>query len=102
MKKFRAIKDHTPGKVRYLTYYLEFPDGDTWCDQIKFVHPLSFELQRTRWYKHEPGIYRDLMAKGEGSFKDQNGVRHIIKVEEIERPRKWGSKHGGGAHKFMA
>lgn len=98
-KKTRSVPNHTPGKIRYFTYYLEFPDGETWRDQIPFIHPLDFELAQTRWKQHEPNVYRELTQKGETRFVDQNGVKHIIVIEEQARPKHWGTK--GGAHKFM-
>lgn len=98
-KKQRRVQNHTPGSVRYFTYHLEFPDGDIWRDQIPFVHPIDFELKQTRWPAYEPNIHRDLIAKGEARFTDQNGVKHIIIVEDVKRPKHWGTR--SGAHKFM-
>lgn len=93
-------KLHTPGRVRYFLYRLVFPDGEMWQDNIPFVHSLDFELKQTRWHKYEAGIYRDLLQKGEARFTDQNGVKHVIGIEDVPRERHWGSK--GGAHKFLA
>lgn len=99
-KRQKGVQDHVPGKVRYFTYKLIFSDGEIWQDQIAFVHPLSWELKQTRWHKHDPGVYRDLLVKGEARFTDQNGVKHVIGIEEVKRDRVWGGP--GGAHKFMA
>lgn len=93
--KLRAVKNHTPGKVRYFTYYLDFPDGDQWIDQVSFVHPLDFELKQTVFLKSPkmPGhIANDIIRVGESTWLDHNGLRHTIKVESMLRKRKWGVK----------
>jgi hypothetical protein len=96
-KKLKTVANHIPGTVRYFTYYLEFPDGERWQDQIPFVHALDFEIKNTNWPKHNPSVYRDIVTKGEARFTDQNGVKHIIVVEEKVRPRHWGK---GKASRF--
>lgn len=89
------VKEHTPGHLRYLTYWLIFPkDKDMWVDQICLVHPLQWELKRMRVVKDHPGIERDLLVKGEASFKDHNGVKHRLVIEEKKRPRLWGKNQG--------
>lgn len=86
------VKAHTPGRVRFITYYLIFPgDMDVWVDQTPFVHELSFQLKQTRW-RHEPNKLNELMKKGETTWKDNNGVTHRVVIEETERPRKWGTR----------
>lgn len=93
----RAFKQHTPGTIRYLTYYLEFPRGseekkradDTWCAQIPFVHDLQFWLKQTRW-KNDMVVTNDLIRKGETKWRDHNGVTHRIIIEDVKRPRRWG------------
>lgn len=88
-----AIKNHTPGRIRYFTYSLIFPkDKDVWVDQIAFVHPLTHELKRTTFGKN-PDIARKIMQNGEVHWKDHNGVTHRIVVEETVRPRNWGVKN---------
>jgi hypothetical protein len=88
------VKEHTPGTVRYFTHRLEFPDGDEWVDQVPFVHDLQFELKKTRWYKHDAGIYRDLLTKGQAKWTDHNGVKNWVIIETVQRPRVWGTKKG--------
>ena len=89
-KKHNRIHEHTPGKVRYFTYYLYFPkDKDEWCAQIPFIHDLKFQLQQTVW-RNDPNKCHDLITKGETSWKDHNGVRHRVVVEDVKRPKKWG------------
>lgn len=85
------IKQHTVGEVRYFTYYLQFPDGETWVDQSPFVGNLLDIIKSTRFFKI-PEAARNLTLKGEHSYKDHNGVNHFIKVEEEKRPRKWGTR----------
>lgn len=85
------IKQHTPGLVRYFTYYLSFPDGETWCDQSPFVHDLQFQLTQTA-FRNDPAKCRDLIQKGETTWKDHNGVKHTVKIEEQKRDKVWGTK----------
>jgi hypothetical protein len=89
--KPRTTKDHTPGKIRYFTYYLIFPHGDkdVWCAQIPFVHDLQFELKQTAW-RNDPNKCHDLLKKGETTWVDHNSVRHRIVIEDVKRPKKWG------------
>lgn len=95
-KKMRpqTTKEHTPGKVRYFTYYLIFPnDKDEWCAQVPFVHALDFQLKQTAW-RNDPSKCHDLLSKGETTWLDHNGVRHRVVVEDVIRPKKWGiNKH---------
>lgn len=86
-----GIKQHTPGTVRYFTYYLIFPDGETWCDQSPFVHDLQFQLRQTAW-RNDQGKCRDLLVKGETTWSDHNGVKHRVVVEDVKRERVWGSQ----------
>ena len=58
---------------------------------MPFVHDIQFEISNMRRLKHHPGLVRDLMQKGECSWKDQNGIRHRIVIEDHERPRVWGT-----------
>lgn len=96
MSRNRTVVSHTPGVVRYFTYYLEWPDGsERWQDQTPFVHDLQFELQNTR-FMQDPlipaHVASDLMRKGETSWVDGNGVRHIVVIERQKRARNWGVK----------
>lgn len=95
-----GIANHTPGKVRYFTYYLIFPKSlaqtighAQWMDQIPFVHDLQHELKKASFGKI-PGMARDILNKGECHWKDQNGVEHRVVVEEIQREKNWGVKKG--------
>ena len=54
------IKNHTLGEVRYLTYYLIFPDGETWVDQIHVVGPADTFLTLTV-FKDNIKILTDLL-----------------------------------------
>jgi hypothetical protein len=86
------VKNHTPGQIRYFTYYLIFPkDKDVWVDQVPFVHPLSYELKRTTFGKN-PEVARTIMKNGECHWKDHNGVTHRVVVEEEVRAKNWGVK----------
>lgn len=86
-----GIKEKTLGKVRYFTYYLIWPgEVDFWVDQTPFIHDLQFELKNTSFGK-DPAKARDLLTKGETKWKDHNGVTHRVVIEDVERPRKWGT-----------
>lgn len=90
-----GVKEHTPGQIRYFTYFLIFPkDKDVWVDSIPFVHPLDFELKRMPVILQRPELARDLLNKGEASFIDHNGVRHRIVIEDKPRKRRWGKNQG--------
>lgn len=75
--------------VRYWTYYLIFPDGTEWVDQMPFIHDMQFELKNS-CFDIEPHQKRDLLVKGETHWKDHNGVTHRVVIEGTERPRRWG------------
>lgn len=91
------VKEHTKGTVRYFTYYLIFPgDEDVWVDQSPFVNELQFELKNTRWRINSPDVYRDLLHRGEATWKDHNGVTHRVVIEAVQRPRRWGVKRKHG------
>lgn len=77
---------------RFFTYFVEFPDGETWVDQLPFIHDLQFELRNTRWWTHHPEVARDILVKGEGRWTDRNSVKHTVKVEDKKRPRIWGKR----------
>ena len=89
-----SVKHHTPGKVRFFTYWLEWPDGsEPWVDQTPFVHDLQFELKNTRFMKDPTlpaHVALDLIRKGETRWMDTNGVTHRVVVEETKRNRRWG------------
>lgn len=89
------VKQHTPGKVRYFTYWLEWPDGSQpWVDQVEFVHDLQFELKNTRFMKDPTlpaHVATDLVRKGETRWMDSNGVTHRVVIEETKRNRRWGT-----------
>lgn len=91
-----GIQVHTPGHVRYFTYYLHFPDGDTWCNQVPFVHDLFFELRRTAFVKKNPAMARDILVNGECHWKDHNGVEHRVVVENEKREKVWGTRSKRG------
>ena len=82
----KTVKNHTPGKIRYFTYIIEFEDGETRMYQISFVHPLDFELKQTNWYKFNTSVYRDLLSKGEARLVDNNRVKWCIRIENDLRP----------------
>lgn len=84
-----GVADKTIGKIRYFTYFLTFPDGDQWVDQVPFVHDLQWELKHS-CFEMEPFKKRDLLVKGETFWKDQNSVEHLVRIESVERVRNWG------------
>lgn len=86
-----AVKEHTLGETRYLTYQLIFPDGETWTNQTAFWGPLSTWLKLTQFAKR-PVICIGLLRKGEYRWRDQNRVTHLVRIESVERPRVWGSQ----------
>lgn len=85
------LKEKTLGQVRYFTYFLRFPDGEEWVDQIPFVHDLRYELSQPVFELHVH-MKHDLLTKGETFWRDNNSVEHHVKVETVERPRVWGTK----------
>jgi hypothetical protein len=85
------VKEHTIGEVRYFQYTVEFPDHDRWVDYCPFVGNLRDILPTTRW-KNDPIKCRDLLIKGETTWKDGNGVQHHVRVVDTEGERNWGVK----------
>jgi len=93
MAKLKTVKHHTPGEVRYFSYFLHFPDGDEWVDQTPFVNDLQFVLANTRFMKDPtlPGhVGHDLANRGDAEWFDNNGVRHTVVIEKTVRNRRWG------------
>lgn len=86
------VKAHTVGEIRFYTMYFEFPDGDTWCDQIPFVHDLNFDLNNRPFNKGSMETKRDLLVKGEAQWRDPNGVIITCKIDNIKKPKVWGIK----------
>jgi hypothetical protein len=79
--------------TRYFTYYLTFPgeENDPWIDQVPFIHELQFELRNTTFGK-VPDLARSILLTGECEWKDHNGVKHRVVVEEEARPKNWGKR----------
>lgn len=75
--------------VRYFTYYLIFPDGESWVDQTPFIHALDFQLKQTVW-RNDNKKLMDLYNKGETRWKDQNSVEHLVRIEDVIREKRWG------------
>lgn len=71
-------------EIRYWTWYIEFPDGETMVKQSPFIHDLQFELKNTI-FRHNQGACRSLLTKGEYSWKDTNKVRHTMRIENAPR-----------------
>lgn len=88
-KKVSRPKEHTLGEVRYVTHYVEFPDGDVWCDQIHFFGPLSSWLAISI-YQNNARLCTDLLRRGEARYRARTGAIHRLVIENIKRPRKWG------------
>lgn len=83
--------DYTP---IYFTYYLVFPKGETWLDQIEFQnHTTSemndYEIDRTAF---PLDVRQKLKHKKEADWKDHNGVTHRVIIETQKRERVWGVK----------
>ena len=93
MKLGASPKEHTLGEIRYLTYFLEFPDGDVWNQQTHFFGPVSTWLKLTVWAKKR-NVCIDLLRRGETYWKahfPRGGyVIHRLKIENTKRERKWG------------
>jgi hypothetical protein len=90
--KFRALytNDYTP---IFFTYYLVFPDGDTWCRQQEFQNHeankemMEYEINRTAF---SIDVKQKLRHKKEADWKDHNGVEHRVVIESKLRDEKWG------------
>lgn len=80
---------HKEFHPRYITYYVHFPgDKQPWCVQFPFIHDLNFQLKQT---KLMPQVKSDLLKKGESTWKPGDGTTHRVVIEEIQRPRVWGT-----------
>lgn len=84
-----AVQNHTPGQIRYWTYIVTFQDGEEWQKSVPFVHPLDYELKLAS-FGGVPGLARDILSKGEATWKDQNGVGHHVRVDKEAQVERWG------------
>jgi hypothetical protein len=75
------FRERKPGEIHTLTYYFIFPNGDQKIvGQMKLVEPLPLAMPKFKFLIGRPECARDLVHKGECSFKDHNGVRHLIQI----------------------
>jgi hypothetical protein len=86
----RSPRDSTQGLIRYCNYYLEFPDGDVWCDYVHIAGGFHSWIQRTVLWKTNPDAARKLVTNGEHHWKDNNGVLHRMVISETPVVKKWG------------
>lgn len=112
MKEIARLKSSKFTSVCYMTYVLNFPDGDTWVKQTEFnAHSLEMELKNlmaqhakdkmgrgSEWRNRAMALWK----AGETWWKDNLGVEHLILIESKKRPKhqlRWGiDKKGlGGA-----
>lgn len=83
------IRNFELGRVYYLTLSLHFPDKEVWTRQQPFTKSLEKLLKNINY---PPKICGDLLRKGESSYKDDNGIWWVFKVEDKKRTENWG-KH---------
>lgn len=109
-KKVRLISHIRNAKFTqliYMTYVLNFPDGDQWVRQKQLsAHDLEVELKNmiAEHSRDKAGRASDwrnraiaLWKVGECWWKDNLGVEHLILIERTKRKEKWGvSKAGMG------
>lgn len=94
--KHRDAK-HT--KLLYMTYVLNFPDGDQWVKQEPFsAHDLAFKLNNiiaehrgtasdSSWVQRCNALWN----AGECWWKDEANMEHLILIEDKKRTDlKWG------------
>lgn len=91
----RSPRNRTPGDIRYLNYYLEFPDGTVWSDYSHIAGGLESWITRTRLYKDNPDAARALVQKGEYHFYLSHGtmgrVRHHMVISDTKCEQNWGT-----------
>lgn len=90
------FRDQKFTKVVYMTYVLNFPDGDQWNRQEEFsLHDLDHRLKQmiaehfrtnSEWKLRAQALWK----AGECWWKDEMGVEHLILIEEKKRKEKWG------------
>jgi hypothetical protein len=92
----RAPRDQTPGEIRYLNYYLEFPDGEVWSDYTHVVGGFHSWIERTALHKMNPDAAARLKSKGEYHWYVDHGaagrVRHHMKLSDTPCPSNWGKR----------
>lgn len=86
-----APRDATPGEIRYLNYFLEFPDGEVWSQFMHIAGGLSAWVKNTAIYRNNPDAARKLMQQGVHSWKDRNGVKHVMRIDNSPCQHKWGT-----------
>jgi hypothetical protein len=79
MAKF---KERKPGEIHTLTWWFIFPNGDQKkVGDMKIVQPLPLAIQNFKFLTGRPECARDLVQKGECSWKDHNGVRNLVQIK---------------------
>lgn len=81
-------------KLLYMTYVLNFPDGEQWIRQRQFANDLRWELKEML-KEHKTGDWKvrifALWKAGECWWKDNLGVEHLIMIETKKRAHRWGT-----------
>ena len=102
-RRDRSKYKHMQGRARmyYLTYFLMFPDGDTWVTQRPVANDLDVEIKniiyghskkQDEWKERA----RMLWKFGDVWWKDKMGVEHRMVVETQKRNEKWGTGKKAG------
>lgn len=86
-------------RLYYLTYFLHFPDGDTWIRQRPISNDMDVEIKNIiAGHKDDEWKTRAQMLWkfGDVWWKDKPGVEHRMKVETTKRSEKWGTGKKAG------
>lgn len=81
--------------VRYFTFYLQFPNGETKWHQVPFIHDLMFDLQKVSrrlkslGLEDHAGFAREILVKGEYKWTDRLKNKWLVRVENKPRPDNW-------------
>lgn len=92
-----APRDSTQGLVRYLNYFIEFPDGEVWQQSTHIVGGLLAWVKNTALYRTNMEAARKLISTGEYHWKvphniagKRTSVTHRMMISEAPVSTNWG------------
>jgi len=82
-------------EIRFFTWYITFPDGETKWKQDPFLHDLMFELKNIGFklkaigIVDHPSFERELLTKGEYKWTDYRKNKWLLRIEKTPKRDNW-------------